>query len=119
MNWGSPASKFRNKKVTVDGILFDSKKESGIYLELKAQKAANEIRDFERQKVYELIPAQRDPDTGKVIERACTWTADFVVHFHDGEVSVIDAKGNKSLDQKWPIKRKLMLWVHKIRVKEV
>ena len=118
MNWTNPANKFRNKKTEVDGIVFDSKKESGIYLDLKAQKAAGQIRDFERQKVYVLIPKQCD-ESGKCVERACTWTADFVVYFHDGEISVVDAKGNKSLDQKWPIKRKLMLWVHGIKVKEV
>lgn len=109
-------SKFRNKKVTVDGILFDSKKESGIYLELKSDP---EIKSFDRQVSFELIPAQKDQDTGKVIERACTYKADFVATYNDGEVVVIDAKGSRGLDQKYPIKRKLMLWVHKIRIKEV
>ena len=116
--WGNPANKYRNKKVQVDGIWFDSKKESRIYGELKLLKASGEIVGFELQKVFELIPAQRGED-GKVIERACTYRADFVVTYPDGEVSVIDAKGSRGLDQKWPIKRKLMLYLHKIRVKEV
>lgn len=117
MNWGSPANKYRNKKVTVDGILFDSKKESSIYLDLKAQQQQGELT-FEMQKQFELIPAQRGDD-GKVIERACTYKADFSVTYTDGEVVVIDAKGNRGLDQKYPIKRKLMLWVHHIKIKEV
>ncbi len=110
-------NKYRNKKVEVDGILFDSKKESGIYLDLKRMKEAGEISGFERQKEYELIPAQRE--NGKCIERACTYRADFVVTHPDGEIVIIDAKGSRGLDQKYPIKRKLMLWVHKIRIKEV
>jgi hypothetical protein len=113
----NPANKYRNKKVTVDGILFDSKKESQVYLDLKAQKEKNELY-FERQVQFELIPAQRD-ESGKVIERACTYKADFVVHYPDGEIVVVDCKGARGLDQKYPIKRKLMRWVHKIAIKEI
>lgn len=124
------ANKFRNKKVTVDGILFDSGKESGVYLDLKSMKEKGEIKDFELQKTYELIPAQyeiekclnkkgKEIEKKKVIERACTYTADFVVAYPDGEISVVDCKGTRGLDQKYPIKRKLMLWRHGIRIKEV
>lgn len=116
--WGNPVNKYRNKKVIVDGITFDSKKESGVYLDLKRAKADGQIRDFELQKKFLLIPSQRGED-GKVIERECAYIADFVVTYPDGEVSVVDCKGNRSLDQKYPIKRKLMLWVHKIRIKEL
>jgi hypothetical protein len=112
-------NKFRNKKVTVDGILFDSKKESGVYLELKELEEKKEIISLNRQVEYTLIPAQRDEQTGKIVERACTYKADFVVVYPDGEISVIDCKGTRGLDQKYPIKRKLMLWIHKIRIKEV
>ncbi|MFA5324209.1 MAG: DUF1064 domain-containing protein, partial [Smithella sp.] len=53
----NPANKYRNKKVEVDGIVFDSKKEAGIYLDLKRQAEAGELT-FERQKEYVLIPPQ-------------------------------------------------------------
>jgi hypothetical protein len=108
-------NKYRNKKIEVDGIIFDSKKEAGIYEDLKLLKGSGGILGFERQVSYELIPAQRED--GKCIERACTYKADFVVTHNDGEVVVIDAKGMRLSDYK--IKRKLMLWVHKIRIKEV
>ena len=114
----SPANKFRNKKVTVDGILFDSKKEAGIYQELKLLRASGELKEFERQVKFELIPSQKD-EAGKVIERAVTYTADFVLTYPDDEVAVIDAKGNRALDAKYPIKRKMMLYFHKIRIKEL
>ncbi len=130
MNFGNPANKYRNKKVELDGILFDSKKESAIYLDLKRAKATGEIKDFERQKEYTLIPAQyefepytdkkgRTVDKAKCVERACTYKADFVVTYPDGEVSVIDCKGARGLDQKYGIKRKLMRHVHGIAIKEV
>ena len=115
---GANANKFRNKKITVDGILFDSKKEAGIYQELKLLRASGELKEFERQVKFELIPSQKD-EAGKVIERAVTYTADFVVSYPDGEVVVIDAKGNRALDAKYPIKRKMMLYFHKIRIKEI
>ncbi len=123
-------NKFRNKEVEVDGILFDSKKESGVYLDLKTMKERGEIKDFERQKTFELLPNQceikkcldkkgREIEKKKVIERAVTYTADFVVTYPDGEVIVIDCKGTLGLDQKYPIKRKLMLYIHHIKIKEV
>ena len=112
------ANKYRNVPVTVDGIGFASKKEAGIYEDLKRMQAAGEIKDFARQVKYVLIPNQLGPD-GKVLERAITYIADFVVHYPDGEVVVIDCKGARNLDQKYGLKRKLMLWVHRIRIKEV
>ena len=50
--------KYRNKKVEVDGILFDSKKEANRYMELKLLEKAGEITDLKRQVRYELIPRQ-------------------------------------------------------------
>ena len=122
LNFGT-ASKYRNKKVGIDGITFDSKKEAATYLELKACKASGEITGFEMQCRFELIPAQyEDALIGgklkkKCIERAIHYVADFVLYYPDGEVVVLDVKGFKN--QVWILKRKLMLMIHKIRVKEV
>lgn len=55
--------KYRNKKVEVDGILFDSKKEANRYMELKLLEKAGEITDLKRQVRYELIPRQREQST--------------------------------------------------------
>ena len=127
---GASANKYRNKKVMFDGLQFDSKKEAAVYLDLKRMKQCGEISDFKVQVTFELIPTQYEQTFAlnkkgesvkkqKVIERPVTYTADFVVTYPDGEVVVIDAKGNKSLDAKYPIKRKMMLYFHKIRIKEV
>jgi hypothetical protein len=117
------ANKFRNKIVTIDNIVFDSQKEADVYQELKTCKAAGEITSFEMQKRYELIPAQyaEIPVNGKLkkrcIERAISYLADFVLYYPDGEVVVLDPKGNKT--DVYRIKKKLMMMVWKIRIKEV
>lgn len=117
--------KYHNRKVEVNGITFDSKKEARRYIELLNMLAAGEISDLQLQVKYVLIPAQRELDTigkrggikkGKLIERECTYIADFVYQ-KDGETVVEDAKGMRT--EVYKIKKKLMLWVHGIRIMEV
>jgi hypothetical protein len=117
--------KYHNKKVIVDGIAFDSKKEARRWCELKLMEKAGVISDLERQVEYELIPSQREPDIigprggvkkDKVIELDCTYIADFR-YKQGGEVIVEDTKGFRTAD--YIIKRKLMLWRYGIRIKEV
>lgn len=118
-------NKYRNKKIEVDGISFDSKKEARRYKELLLLEQAGEISDIQRQVKFVLIPAQREPDTvgskggkrkGKVIEREVTYIADFV-YWKNGDVVVEDTKGFRTKD--YIIKRKLLLWVHGIRIVEI
>ena len=119
-------SKYKNQKVTFMGIEFDSQLEANRYGELVLMQRAGEITDLRRQVEYELIPSQREPDTfgprggvkpGKVIERAVYYIADFVYKDKQGITVVEDTKGVKTAD--YTIKRKLMLYIHKIRIKEV
>lgn len=124
-------SKYSNlKTITVDGIVHDSKKEASRWTMLKLLERAGEIRDLERQVEYELIPAQyetyeryskqgkRLKDGVKLIERRCCYIADFVyTDVKTGQTVVEDTKGMKTKD--YSIKRKLMLYIHKIRVSEV
>ena len=107
--------------------MFDSRKEYKRYCELKMMEASGIITGLQRQVKYILIPCQREPDTigkrggihqGKVIEKECAYYADFVYQLTDtGETVVEDAKGMRTTEYK--IKRKLMLYVHHIRIKEV
>lgn len=106
--------KYGNKKVIVDGIAFDSKKEANRWCELKVYEKAGIISDLERQIEYELIPSQRI--NGKVVERACNYVADFR-YKQGGEVVVEDTKGFKTKD--YILKRKMMLYIHGIRIREV
>ena len=103
---------------------FDSVKEYRRFCELSLLEKAGAITELQRQVEFELIPVQREPNTigvrggikqGKVIEKKCSYIADFV-YTENGEKVVEDTKGFKTKD--YVIKRKLMLWVHGIRIKE-
>ena len=108
--------KYGNRKTVVDGITFDSKLEARRYSELKLLERAGEITDLQLQVKYTLIPSQKL--NGKVVERAVTYTADFVyVLKSSGETVVEDTKGMKT--DKYILKRKMMLYFHGIRIKEV
>ena len=107
-------SKYGAKKVTVNGETFDSQKEYRRFCELSLLEKAGKVTNLQRQVKFELIPSQRID--GKVVERACTYVADFV-YTENGKKVVEDTKGFKTKD--YIIKRKLMLYVHGIQIKEI
>ena len=116
-------SKYRAKKTTVvlpDGTehTFDSAKEAKVYNELLIRLKAKEISNLRLQVPYVLIPKQIKSN-GKA-ERKCEYVADFVYE-EDGKTHVIDVKGYKQSTAYavFAIKRKLMLWIHRIEVTEV
>ena len=121
-------AKYHSKKVVVDGIVFHSKKEARRYRELLLLEKAGVISQLELQKSFELIPAQHETferygktgkrlkDGNRCIEKAVKYVADFT-YIQDGKIVVEDTKGFKTKD--YIIKRKLMLYVHGIRIKEV
>jgi hypothetical protein len=111
---GNSKNKYNNKKVTYDGIIFDSTKEARRYQMLKLLLRAGAISDLRLQVPYELIPAQYI--NGKCVERAVKYIADFV-YTENGKEVVEDAKGVRT--DTYKIKRKLMLYVHGIKIKEV
>ena len=47
--WWNQSNKYKNKKITIDGHEFPSKKEGNRYLELKLLQRAGEIRNLELQ----------------------------------------------------------------------
>lgn len=106
--------KYGNRKITRDGITFDSLKECNRYCELKLMQRAGVISGLQLQVSFELIPAQRVG--GKVVERAANYIADFVYQ-QNGETVVEDTKGFRTKD--YILKRKLMLWRYGIRIREV
>ena len=123
-------NKFGARKIkTPDGQVFDSIKEHRRYCELRILERAGKISDLERQVVFELIPAQKEestevykagpqkglPKPGALIERPVTYVADFTYR-ENGKSVVEDTKGYRT--EAYKIKKKLMLWVHGIRIKE-
>lgn len=127
MAWNNykSSNKYNSKKVEVDGIVFDSKKEAKRYQELKLLEKSGAIQNLQRQVKYVLIPAQREPDIigkrggrkpGRLIEKECSYYADFVYQ-ENGKTIVEDTKGIRTTE--YIIKRKLMLYLHGIRINEV
>lgn len=92
-----------------------SRKEHKRAGELKLMQLAGEISDLREQVTYELVPEQRDKD-GNLLEHSLSYRADFVYHDKQGNLVVEDAKGYRT--EEYKIKRKLMLHVHGIRIKE-
>lgn len=108
--------KYRNQKITdPDGTTFDSKAEYRHWCHLLLLQKAGEITELKRQVPFELVPAQVAPDGTKM--RATTYIADFTYRNKKGEFIVDDPKGASTPE--WRIKRKLMLHVHGIWVREV
>lgn len=105
-------SKYKNVRTTTsDGIVHDSRKEAQRWCELKLLEKAGKITELQRQVKYELIPKQDG-------ERACFYVADFVYHdVETGKMVVEDTKGKKT--KEYVIKRKLMLYTHGIKIREI
>lgn len=110
-------NKYGAKKVEFNGEVFDSRKEFYRWSDLRLLERIGKISDLKRQVKYVLIPAQRQG--GKLVERELSYIADFE-YMENGKKVVEDVKGYKrgAAYQLFSIKRKLMLWVHGIKVKE-
>ena len=102
--------KYCNEKIQIDGQKFDSKKEARRFMQLEILRKQGLISNLRCQVKFELIPKQDG-------ERACNYIADFVYEdISTGETVVEDVKGFKTADYK--IKRKLMLYIHGVKITE-
>lgn len=100
------ASKYHSQKVTVDGILFDSKKEAHYYRELLLLKRAGEVIKIDLQPEFELQSGYRNRDGLWV--RPIKYRADFRVTYKSGLVVVVDTKGFRTKD--YLLKKKMLLY---------
>lgn len=110
--------KYGNTKVKEGERTFDSKAEHRRWQYLATLEKAGEIRALHCQVRFELIPALDKPSGGR--ERPTHYVADFVYEAKDGRrwIRVVeDVKG--AVTPEFRLKRKLMLHVHGIEVKEV
>ncbi len=109
---GSGANKYHARRTGGHA----SGKEHGRAMMLRLMQRAGEISGLREQVSFELIPAQRDAD-GQLLERSCRYVADFVYTDNRTGLTVVeDSKGVRTPEYR--IKRKLMLHVHGIRIKE-
>lgn len=123
-------NKYGAKKIKdpATGFVFDSKREFTRWCELRIMERTGKIYGLRRQVKYELIPTQREINTevykagpqkglhkpGAVIEKPCFYVADFV-YYENGKLVVEDCKG--CVTEVFKLKKKLMLWVHGIRIR--
>lgn len=129
----SRRSKYGNKKVEYNGIVFDSKKERDRYIVLVDAQERGEIGHLETQVKYILIPAIREEyevelKTKKIIktrtlQKAITYSCDFR-YYHVGrdEWVVEDVKPSPvaaSMDKAFVLKEKMMFALKNIKIKRV
>ena len=97
-------SKYGNKKTTIDGFVFDSKREATRYQQLKLIVRAGVISDLTLQPSYMLQESFKI--NGKTI-RAIKYVADFK-YVENGVTIVEDVKG--CLTDVYKLKKKLFLF---------
>lgn len=108
-------SKYHNRKVTVDGITFDSVKEASRWQELRMLERAGEITGLVRQQKIELIPKTK-------LYRAVSYVADFCYFDKRTEKTIYeDVKGYKggAAYRIFTLKKKLLYWRYGIEIMEV
>lgn len=113
----SGMSKYNNRKVSVGGITFDSKKEATRWQQLRLAEAEGAISNLQRQVVYEIAPAVVLDGRKRPARK---YVADFQYHRSEGDsvaLVVEDVKGMKLPEYR--LKRHLMKAIHNIEVKEV
>jgi hypothetical protein len=88
--------------------IYASKREARRASDLALMEKCGLISELEQQVKFELVPKQPG-------ERAVTYTADFRYR-ENGQVVVEDSKGMKT--QQYVIRRKLMQFIHGIKVRE-
>lgn len=109
------SSKYKSKKVALDGITFDSKKEAARWYQLKIMEKAGVISELQRQVMFELQPAVILDGRKKPALRYC---CDFA-YVENGKQVIEDVKS--AATKKLPAyrqKRHLMKSVLNLDIKE-
>ena len=107
-------SKYGAKKIEIDGIKFDSKRESERYTVLKYLESIGDITDLQLQVPYELQP--KYVMDGKTI-RSITDRADFVYKDKHGKTIIEDSKGYRT--KEYLLKKKLFEYKFNLKITEV
>jgi len=114
---GKGRNKYGAEATMVDGMRFDSKAEAKRYLQLLVLQRVGEIANLETQVAFDLIPAQ---DINGRKEKPVRYFADFrYTRTATGETVVEDVKSAPTKTKEFIIKRKLVLWLHKVVIQEV
>lgn len=107
--------KYRNRKCSWRGIDFPSERERDRYIQLWHDQKDGKISGLQTQVKFVLIPPQKID--GKLVERGCSYVADFVYKDPEGRIIVEDTKGFRT--REYVIKRKLMLEKYGVWIREI
>lgn len=98
---GKKPEKYNNKRVTCDGILFQSIAEKDYYLHLKQLKAMKVVSYFLMQVPF-LLPG------------GVKYRLDFLVFYTDGKVDHVDVKG--SVTKEFKIKKRQVEDLYPVKI---
>lgn len=96
-------NKYRNKKVVIDNIKFDSQLEANRYVELKLLQRAKQISNLRLQVPFVLQEGFKK--NGKSYQ-AIKYIADFVYE-ENGQTIVEDTKSKATMTELYKVKKKL------------
>lgn len=116
-------SKFKSKKVLIDGIEFDSKKEGERYLQLKMLERGGVISKLKWQVSFDLR-IRRFEVNGELVDIGYLfmreYIADFTYYDRDGKFIVEDVKSDATRKLRpYKMKKRLMKLIYKIEIVEV
>ena len=101
-----PYSKYRNKKVKINGRRFDSMAEGNYYIELLQLRKLGVVTHFLRQVPIELSEHTSDK-----------YRLDFLVFYADGKIDYVDVKGVETKEFK--LKKSLIEGLYPFKIKLV
>lgn len=113
-------NKYGNKKITYEGITFDSQKECKRYKELQMLQRLGKIESLELQPKFTLVKGVKF-SSSKRATPAIRYYADFAyIDTETGERVVEDVKSEITRqDRAYKMKRHMMLAIHDIEVVEI
>ena len=121
-------SKWHNKPCVYDGIKFASHKERDRYIFLKEKERDGEISNLQCQVRIELVPAVKKTVEEQLktkvrikevtVQKAIYYVADFTYE-RNGETIYEDAKGSHQLTKVYSLKKKMMLALKGLEVREI
>lgn len=103
-------SKYRNKKVTIDGITFDSKAEALRWWDLRQMEREGFITDLERQVRLPLIVQG---------QKVGVYIPDFRYRDETGQVVIEDVKSEPTKTPVYRLKKRMVKAIYGIDVTEV
>lgn len=104
-------NKYNAVKTTIDGITFDSKRESIRYQELTQLQRGKVIRDLQMQVPFPVVVNSK---------KICVYIADFqYVEVASGEIVVEDSKSPPTKTPTYRLKKKLVAALYGVKIVEV